>query len=61
MAAERTHDMAAGVPFLMPVAIDPVPEGEAAVPEEFLRVQTAQITARQWVRCVLVEPSTSLS
>lgn len=25
--------------------------------EEFLRVQTAQITARRWVRCVLVEPS----
>ncbi len=23
--------------------------------EEFLRAQTAQITARQWVRCVLVE------
>lgn len=34
------------------------PNSEA---EEFLRVQTAQITARQWVRCVLVEPTTSLS
>ena len=43
MAAERTHDMAAGVPFLMPVAIDPVAEGEAAVPEEFLRVQWTRL------------------
>lgn len=34
------------------------PNSEA---EEFLRVQTAQITARRWVRCVLVEPSTALA
>lgn len=43
MAAERTHDMAAGVPFLVPIAIDPIPEGEAAVPEEFLRVQWTRL------------------
>jgi hypothetical protein len=29
--------------------------------EEFLRTQTAQITARQWVRCVLVERMTALA
>lgn len=29
--------------------------------EEFLRNQTAQITARQWVRCVLVERMTALA
>jgi hypothetical protein len=29
--------------------------------EEFLRAQTAQITARQWVRCVLVERMTALA
>jgi len=34
------------------------PNSEA---EEFLQAQTAQITARKWVRCVLVERMTSLS
>jgi hypothetical protein len=29
--------------------------------EEFLRTQTAQITARKWVRCVLVERMTALA
>lgn len=29
--------------------------------EEFLQAQTAQITARRWVRCVLVERMTALS
>ncbi|MBI3347476.1 MAG: PilZ domain-containing protein [Burkholderiales bacterium] len=29
--------------------------------EEFLLAQTAQITARQWVRCVLVERMTALA
>ncbi len=39
VAAERTHDMASGVPFLLPVVIDDTREDQAAVPEEFLRVQ----------------------
>ena len=43
IAAERTHDMAAGVPFLVPIAIDPTPENEASVPEEFLRVQWTRL------------------
>ncbi len=34
------------------------PNSEA---EEFLLAQTAQITARQWVRCVLVERAPELS
>lgn len=29
--------------------------------EEFLRTQTTQITARKWVRCVLVERMTALA
>jgi hypothetical protein len=29
--------------------------------EEFLRTQTSQITARKWVRCVLVERMTALA
>lgn len=29
--------------------------------EEFLRAQTAQITARKWVRCVLVERMSALA
>lgn len=43
IAVERTHDMAAGVPFLMPVVIDDTPESEALVPEEFMRVQWTRL------------------
>ena len=39
LAAERTHDMAAGIPFLVPVVIDDTAEGSAMVPEEFMKVQ----------------------
>jgi TolB-like protein/Tfp pilus assembly protein PilF len=39
IAVERMQDMAAGVPFLMPVVIDETRENEATVPEEFLKVQ----------------------
>lgn len=35
---ERTHDMAAGVAFIVPVVIDDTPEREAAVPDEFMHV-----------------------
>ena len=42
-AVERTHDMAAGVPFLLPVVIDDTPESEALVPEEFMRVQWTRL------------------
>jgi TolB-like protein/cytochrome c-type biogenesis protein CcmH/NrfG len=43
IAVERTHDMAAGVPFLLPVVIDDTPESEALVPEEFMRVQWTRL------------------
>jgi len=42
-AAERTHDMAAGVPFLLPVVIDETDAETAMVPEEFLRVQWTRL------------------
>jgi TolB-like protein/Tfp pilus assembly protein PilF len=43
LGVERTHDMAAGVPFIVPVVIDETPADEAAVPEEFLRYQWTQL------------------
>ena len=49
LAAERTHQMADGVPFLAPVAIDKAHEVNALVPPEFIRVQ--------WTRLAQGEPS----
>ena len=43
IAVERTHDMAAGVPFLLPVAIDDTAESAALVPDEFMRVQWTRL------------------
>jgi TolB-like protein len=43
IAVERTHDMAAGVPFLLPVVIDETPESAALVPDEFMRVQWTRL------------------
>jgi TolB-like protein/Tfp pilus assembly protein PilF len=43
LAIERTHDMAAGIPFLIPVVIDQTPESKALVPEEFMRVQWTRL------------------
>ena len=39
LAVERTHDMAAGVAFIVPIVVDETTEAEAIVPEEFLRYQ----------------------
>jgi TolB-like protein/Tfp pilus assembly protein PilF len=39
IAVERMQDMASGVPYLIPVVIDETLEKEAAVPEEFMKVQ----------------------
>ncbi len=39
LAAQRTHAMAEGTPFLLPVVIDDTPEPEALVPAEFREVQ----------------------
>jgi len=38
LAVERTHDMAAGLPFIVPVAVDEPQESAAIVPDELLRV-----------------------
>ena len=43
LAVERTHDMAAGVAFLLPVVSDDTAESEALVPEEFMRVQWTRL------------------
>jgi len=43
LAVERTHDMAAGVAFIVPVVIDDTPESEAAVPDEFMSVQWTRL------------------
>ncbi len=43
IAVERTHDMATGVPFLLPVVIDDTAESTALVPEEFMRVQWTRL------------------
>ena len=39
LAVERTHDMAAGIAFIVPVVIDETREAGAVVPEEFMKVQ----------------------
>ena len=43
IAVERTHDMAAGIAFLVPVVIDDTAESEAMVPDEFMRVQWTRL------------------
>ena len=43
LAIDRTHDMAGGKAFIVPVVIDVTPEGGAAVPEEFMRYQWTRL------------------
>ncbi len=43
IAVERTHDMADGVPFIVPVVIDSTAESAALVPEQFMRVQWTRL------------------
>ena len=43
LAIDRTHDMAGGRAFIVPVVIDGTPESAAAVPEEFLRYQWTRL------------------
>ncbi|HEY1791503.1 MAG TPA: TIR domain-containing protein [Opitutaceae bacterium] len=43
LAIDRTHDMAAGIPFIIPVVIDDTLESKALVPEEFMRVQWTRL------------------
>jgi TolB-like protein/lipoprotein NlpI len=43
LAVDRTHDMADGKPFLLPVVIDDTKEQEAEVPEAFRAVQWTRL------------------
>jgi len=43
LAAQRTHAIADGTPFLLPVVIDATGEGEALVPEEFRVMQWTRL------------------
>jgi TolB-like protein/Flp pilus assembly protein TadD len=43
LAVERQQDMAAGMPFVVPVVIDDTPEKGALVPDEFMRVQWTRL------------------
>jgi TolB-like protein len=43
IAVERTHDMAAGVAFIVPLVIDDTPESSALVPDEFMRYQWTRL------------------
>ena len=43
LAVERTRDMAHGIAFIVPVVIDDTSEGDAAVPEEFMRYQWTRL------------------
>jgi TolB-like protein/Tfp pilus assembly protein PilF len=46
-AAERMQDMATGIPFLVPVAIDDTLGPDALVPDEFMRVQWSRLAGGQ--------------
>jgi hypothetical protein len=43
LAEDRTHDMAEGKPFLVPVVIDATKDQEAEVPESFRAVQWTRL------------------
>ncbi|MBI4626134.1 MAG: toll/interleukin-1 receptor domain-containing protein [Verrucomicrobia bacterium] len=43
LAAERSKLIAETIPFILPVVIDPVSEGDALVPERFLQVQWTRL------------------
>ena len=43
LTVERTHDMASGLAFIVPVVIDDTRESDAAVPEEFMRYQWTRL------------------
>jgi len=45
LAVDRTHDMADGTPFLVPVVIDDTPDHAAQVPETFRAVQWTRLRA----------------
>jgi TolB-like protein/Tfp pilus assembly protein PilF len=44
LGVERTHDIAAGIAFVVPVVIDDTLENGAMVPDEFMRVQWIRLS-----------------
>lgn len=64
LAVERTHLMAEGVPFLVPLVVDETSDSGAVVPPEFLRVQWMRLQGGlpsqqfvEHVKSLLAEPS----
>ena len=64
LAVERTHLMAEGVPFLVPLVVDETSDSGAVVPHEFLRVQWMRLQGGlpsqqfvEHVKSLLAEPS----
>jgi hypothetical protein len=47
LAAGRTHDLASGTAFLVPVVIDDTPEVQARAPEEFMKVPWTRVAGGQ--------------
>lgn len=47
LAAERSQLIADTIPFILPVVIDPIPEGDALVPERFLKYQWSRLPGGQ--------------
>jgi len=50
LAEQRTHLMARGTPFLLPVVIDSTSETKARVPDSFVEVQWTRVNADQDVK-----------
>jgi hypothetical protein len=59
LAVERTHDMADGVPFLVPVVIDDTKDQGAHVPDAFSAIQWTRLPAGETPPC-FVERITGL-
>ena len=53
LAVDRTLDLADHVAFLMPVALDGIPEKDAHVPEKFHQVQWARVSDEASLRAVV--------
>jgi hypothetical protein len=47
LAAERSQLIADTIPFILPVVIDPIAEGDALVPERFLKFQWSRLPGGQ--------------
>jgi len=61
LAAQRTHAIAEGTPFILPIVLDGVQEGQALVPSEFCEVQWTALSAQDAIVpfCVRVKHLTA--